>query len=112
MLAVDLDPHAVAQARESAWASGLDALITVRRAGLGMLDPDEVAGRVVLVNAPRVAQDALLSVDGAPVPTGVLVSGLQADDMREVTGAWEARGLQVTRADSVGRWHAVALRAP
>lgn len=112
VLAVDLDPHAVAQARESAWASGLDALITVRRAGLGMLDPDEVAGHVVLVNAPRVAQDALLSVAGAPVPTGILVSGLQADDMREVTGAWEARGLQVARADGVGRWHAVALRAP
>ena len=104
-------PRAVAQARESAWASGLDALITVRRAGLGMLEPDEVAGHVVLVNAPRVAQDALLSVAGAPVPTGVLVSGLQADDMSEVMGAWEARGLRVARADSVGRWHAAALRA-
>ena len=112
VLAVDLDPHAVAQARESAWASGLDAMVTVRRAALNVLAPEEVAGRVVLVNAPRIAQDALLAVPGDPVPAAVLISGLQADDMHEVAGAWEARGLMVTRSDAVGRWHAVALGAP
>jgi len=109
VLAVDLDPHAVMQARESAWASGLDALVTVRRAALNVLAPDEVAGRVVLVNAPRVAQDALLSVPGEPVPAAVLVSGLQADDMASVVDAWGMRGLVQARRESVGRWHAVAL---
>lgn len=112
VLAVDLDPHAVAQARESAWASGLDALVSVRRAALNVLAPDDVAGRVVLVNAPRMAQDALLSVPGDPVPAAVLISGLQADDMNEVAGAWEARGLLVTRSDAVGRWQAATLGTP
>ncbi|MFM8828944.1 MAG: 50S ribosomal protein L11 methyltransferase [Actinomycetota bacterium] len=111
VLAVDLDPHAVTQARESAWASGLDALVSVRRAALGVLAPDEVADRVVLGNAPRVAQDALLSVPGEPAPQAVLISGLQADDMDHVAAAWGTRGLVQVRRESVGRWHATALRA-
>ena len=111
VLAVDLDPHAVTQARESAWASGLDSLVSVRRAALNVLAPDDVAGRVVLVNAPRVAQDALLSVPGDPIPTGVLISGLQQEDMDEVIAAWCARGLLACRRESVGRWHAACLRA-
>lgn len=111
VLAVDADPHAVTQARESAWASGLDAMVAVRRAGLQSLSHDEVHGRVVLVNAPRVAQDALLSVPDDPVPSAVLISGLQADAMDEVAGAWGERGLRLHRREAMGRWQVAVLRA-
>lgn len=107
--AVDLEPRAVTQARESVRASGLDDLVVVRHMGLHALDPDEVAGRVVLANAPRVAQDALLAVPGRPVPAGVLLSGLQFGPMDEVAGRWAARGLRVARRHAVGRWEAAIL---
>ena len=109
VMAVDLDPRAVTQARESAWASGLDALVSVRHVGLHALDPDELAGRVVLANAPRVAQDALLAVPGSPPPMGLMISGLQSGPMDEVAALWGERGLRVARRDAVGRWEAAVL---
>lgn len=109
VLAVDVEPRAITQARESAWASGLDALVTVHRVGLGALSPDQVAGRVVLANCPRVAHDDLLSVDGHPVPRGLLLSGLQSVPMDEVVAAWRARGLSAVRREAVGRWEAAVL---
>jgi len=108
VLAVDLDPYAVTQARESAWASGLDALVSVRRAAIDLTAPDEVRARVVLANAPLVAQRALLAVPGEPAPPGMVVSGLQQDSMDEVLAAWEERGLVVVRREAVGRWQAAA----
>lgn len=111
VLAVDLDPYAVTQARESAWASGLDALVSVRRAAIDLTAPDEVRARVVLANAPLVAQRALLAVPGEPAPPGMVVSGLQQDSMDEVLAAWEERGLVVVRREAVGRWQAAAAVA-
>jgi hypothetical protein len=108
VLAVDVEPRAVAQARESAWASGLDAMVTVRRAMLGTLVPDVVQGRVVLANCPRPAHDALLSLD-MPPPPGLLLSGLQPSAMDEVIAAWGARGPAPVRRESVGRWEAAVL---
>lgn len=107
--AVDLDPRAVTQTRESALASGLDAVVHVRRGALGALDPDEIDGRVVMANAPRAAHDGLLAVPGDPVPAGLLLSGLQPTAMDEVTAAWGERGLRTRRRDAVGRWEAAVL---
>jgi len=70
-----------------------------------------VHGRVVLVNAPRVAQDALLSVPDDPVPSAVLISGLSSGAMDEVIGAWAPRGLRAGRREAAGRWHAATLHA-
>ncbi len=109
VLAVDVEPRAVAQARESAWASGLDALVSARRTGLGALATDEVHGHVVMANCPRVAHDALLSVPGHPVPSGLMLSGLQAAPMDEVIAAWGARGLAPARRERMGRWEAAVL---
>lgn len=106
VLAVDLDPYAVTQARESAWASGLDALVSVRRAAIDAIDPEEVRARVVLINAPLVAQHALLAVPGDPAPPALLISGLQEQPMDEVLAAWAGRGLAVVRREAVGRWQA------
>lgn len=111
VLAVDLDPYAVTQARESAWASGLDALVAVRRAAIDLTAPEEVRARVVLINAPLVAQRALLAVPEDPVPPGVLVSGLQEEPMDEVLAAWGERGLAVVRREAVGRWQAAVAVA-
>lgn len=109
VVAVDLDPRAVTQAAASVAASGLASLVTVRRGALDALDPGEVDSQVVLANAPRQAQDALLRVPGTPVPRGVLLSGLQPGPMDEVCAEWVARGLAVARRDAVGRWQAAVL---
>ncbi len=109
--AVDLDPRAVAQTRESAWASGLDATVSVRRAALDVLAHDEVHGHVVLANAPAAAQQALLAAGAAPVPAAVLLSGLQAPSMDEVVAAWEERGMRLARRDAMGRWQAAVVLA-
>ncbi len=109
--AVDLDPRAVTQARESVRASGLDGLVAVRRAPLDTLTHEDVHDRVVLANVPHMAHDALLGVGRTPVPTAVLLSGLQPEPMDAVIGEWERRGLHVIRRDSVGRWQAAVLRA-
>jgi SAM-dependent methyltransferase len=107
--AVDLDPRAVTQARASVVASGLGHAVTVRRAALDALARTQVHGRVVLANAPRQAHDAILRISGAPVPTGLVLSGLQPGPMDEVCAAWAARGLAVARRDGVGRWEAAVL---
>lgn len=111
VLAVDLDPYAITQARESAWASGLDALVSVRRGAIDAVDPDDVAQRVVLINAPLVAQRALLAVPDAPAPPALLISGLQEEPMDEVVAAWGERGLGPVRREAVGRWQAAVLVA-
>ena len=109
VVAVDLDPRAVAQARESAWASGLDARVTVRRGPLGALTAGAIDGRVVMANAPLPAQLGLLGVAGDPVPTALLLSGLQPDAMDEVTAVWSQRGLHEVRREGMGRWQAAVL---
>lgn len=109
VIAVDLDPRAVAQARESAWASGLDARVTVRRGALGALPAAAIDGRVVMANAPLPAQLDLLAVTGDPVPTALLLSGLQPDAMDDVTATWSERGLREARREGMGRWQAAVL---
>lgn len=109
VLAVDLDPRAVAQTAASADASGLAGRIVCRRSAFEQLDPHEIADRVVLSNAPRQAQDALLAVAGDPVPPAIVLSGLDAAGMDAVAGRWAARGLALRAQESTGRWQAAAL---
>jgi hypothetical protein len=110
VLAVDLDPRAVTQTIASAAASGLADQVECRRAAFDQLDPGDVSGRVVLANAPRAAQDALLAVPGDPSPPAIVLSGLDGDGMDAVAGRWAARGLTLVDRRSSGRWHAAALR--
>ncbi len=109
VLAVDLDSRAVSQTERSAVASDLDRMVTTRRGALDALAPDEVHGRVVLANAPRPAQDALLAVPGPPVPRALLMSGLVARDMDEIASTWARRGLRLAARECRGRWQAVVL---
>lgn len=111
VLAVDLDPRSVTQTLKSAVASGLSDAIVCRRAALDQLNGLDITSRVVLANAPRQAQDALLAVAGDPVPPALLLSGLNAADMDDVAEQWVARGMRVIRWDVTGRWQAAALVA-
>lgn len=111
VLAVDLDPRSVTQTLESAAASGLSGAIVCRRAALDQLDGLDITSRVMLANAPRQAQDALLAVPGEPAPPALLLSGLNAADMDEVAEHWVARGMRVTGRDTTGRWQAAMLVA-
>lgn len=108
-LAVDVDPRAVAQARKSAAASGLADSVECRRVALDHLDPADITGRVVLANAPRPAQDALLAVCGNDGPRALMISGLRPDGMAEVLAAWTVRGYDVVRCEQVGRWKCAVL---
>ena len=109
VLAVDLDPRAVTQTAASAEASGLSDRIECRRAAFDQIDPAQIARRVVLSNAPRQAQDALLAVAGDPAPPAIVLSGLDADGMDYVAGRWASRGLVLRARESRGRWQAAAL---
>lgn len=93
VLAVDVDPRAVAQAEASLAAAGLSGAVAVRRAPLGALDGVEIAGRVVLANVPAGAHAELLArVVGAPA--AVVLSGIRAPEASGLVTAWEACGLR------------------
>lgn len=109
VLAVDLDPRAVTQTAASAGASGLAGHIECRRLAFDQMDAREVAHRVVLANAPRQAQEALLAVAGRPAPPAIVLSGLDARAMDTVAGEWMSRGLVMRARESAGRWQAAAL---
>ena len=111
VLAVDLDPRSVTHTLEAVVASGLSDASVCRRAALDQLDRLAITGRVVLANAPRQAQDALLAVPGDPAPPALLLSGLNAADMDDVAEQWTARGMRVTARDATGRWQAAILVA-
>lgn len=99
VLAVDLDPRALAQARASLEAAGLLDAVTLRRARLGALGAEAIAGRVVLANVPAHAHAELLRARARPA--AVVLSGIRPSDVPALSAAWAARGL---RAD--GAWEA------
>ena len=102
MLALDIDPRAVAQAEASLAAAGLAGAVTVRRGPLGAIAGAEIAGRVMLANVPAGAQPALLGrVGGAPA--AVVLSGIRPPEAPALgrrlggprpapDGAWERGG--------------------
>ena len=93
VLAVDIDPRAVAQAEASLAAAGLAGAVTVRRAPLGAIAGAEIAGRVLLANVPAGAHAELLArVAGAPA--AVVLSGIRPSGAPSLAAAWEARGLR------------------
>jgi ribosomal protein L11 methyltransferase len=109
VLAVDADPHAVDQARRSVAASGLAGAVRVERAMLETLPPAAVEDRVVLANAPRPAQEALLRATRGVGLRALLVSGLRPGEVPAVVAAWRARGLRVVARARRGRWERLVL---
>jgi ribosomal protein L11 methyltransferase len=99
VLAVDVDPRAVAHARASLEAAGLGGAVGLRRADLAALTAADLAGRVLLANVPLPAHRALLAIPAAPA--AAVLSGVRPGDAAALADAWAGRGL---RPD--GRWEA------
>jgi ribosomal protein L11 methylase PrmA len=112
VLAVDLDPLALAQARRAVAAAGLEERIELRRAAVGALAAAELAGRVLLANLPLVAQRALagrcLALGAAP--RAALLSGLRPGEAAELLAAYRRLGLRPVGAARRGRWERWSLR--
>ena len=96
VLACDLDARALDQARRSLDPAGRAASVELRRAPLGALSSDEIAGRVVLANVPGPAHRELLARTVAP-PRALVLSGVRAADAPALAAAWEARGVKTIR---------------
>jgi ribosomal protein L11 methyltransferase len=96
VLACDLDPRALEQARRSLVAAGRAADVELRRAPLAALDAAEIAGRTLLANVPLPAHRELLSRVEAP-PRAAILSGVRSPDAAALAAAWEAHGLAIAR---------------
>ncbi len=97
VLAVDLDPGAVAQTRASVAAAGCANLVEVRRQTVQMITADELSGRVVFANLLYSAQTKLLVRFDDP-PAAIVVSGLRPTDATHVVSAYQRMGLRHIRA--------------
>ena len=93
VLACDLDPRALDQAARSLAAAGLGGRVTLRRAALGALAPEDLAGAVLLANVPAAAHAELLGRVAGP-PAAALLSGLRPAEAGAVEAGWRARGLR------------------
>jgi ribosomal protein L11 methylase PrmA len=109
VLAVDVDPRAVAHAGASLGAAGLLAAVEVRRAPLATLAAGDIAGRVVLANVPHPAHRALLDAAGDTPPAAAVLSGIRPGDAPALADAWAARGLRPDGAWEAGGWACLRL---
>jgi ribosomal protein L11 methyltransferase len=96
VVACDLDPRAVDQARRSLEAAGRRAEVDLRQGPLSALAARELAGRTVLANVPLPAHHALLERVGAP-PRTVVLSGIREPQVAALEQAWSAHGLHAQR---------------
>lgn len=111
VVAVDVDPRAVAHAAASLRAAGLAAAVALRRAPLAALAPAELAGRALLANVPLPAQRALLAAAAGGRPAALVLSGIRPADAPALLGAWAARGLRPDGAWERGGWACLRMVA-
>lgn len=96
VVACDLDPRAVDQARRSLTAAGRAARVDLRQGPLAALATHEIAGRVLLANVPLAAHHSLLA-RVAETPRTVVLSGIRDAQVGALEGAWTAAGLRTRR---------------
>ena len=96
VIACDLDPRAVDQARRSLAAAGRAVDVDLRQGPLTALAPSEIAGCTLLANIPLAAHRALLACVGPP-PRAVVLSGVRDPDAPALAAAWAAHGLRAVR---------------
>lgn len=97
VLAIDLDPSAVLQTRESADLAGVGAMVHTRRQAIQTLRPSDLKGVTVLANIPAAAHHALLGrLDAAP--TRVVLSGLRPAESGAVLERYRALGMHRDRS--------------
>ena len=103
VLACDLDPQAVTQARASAEASGLADQISVRQGPVEGLPQEALTGRVILANIPARAHAALLARLHVP-PPAALLSGLRTGEAAPIVAGYRRLGMRVAGAARQARW--------
>ena len=104
VVALDIDPHAVAQTRRGIEDVGLERLVDVRVAPIASLTESELDERVLLANIPLQAHHELLTRLGSARVAGVTLSGLRHEEAPQVVRAYRARGLRPIAAARAGRW--------
>jgi ribosomal protein L11 methyltransferase len=103
VLAIDLDPAAIAQTRASLQRAACSDRVEVRRQPVQGLSALDLTGRVVFANIPVAAHAALLARYADP-PRAVVVSGLRPDEAPDIVRAYRRLGLRHTRAARRGRF--------
>jgi ribosomal protein L11 methyltransferase len=93
VIALDVDPRAVDQARRSLAAAGRAGTVEVRRAPIESLAAADLAGRALLANVPEGAQRALLARVSGP-PSAIVLSGIRPAAAGALRDAWQAHGLR------------------
>ena len=97
VLAVDVDPAAIAQTRAAAALAGCEHHIESRRQPIEMLTGAELAGRVVFANIPISAHAALINRFDAP-PAAIVLSGLRPEQAKPIVTVYRDMGLRHVRA--------------
>lgn len=110
VLAIDLDPAAVAQTNASAASAGCATLIEAHRRPLQTLARAELDGRVVFANLPAHAHRLLVDRI-ATCPRAVVLSGVRAADASLIVAAYRRLGLRRVHAARRGAFHCHVLVA-
>ena len=109
VLAIDLEPGAVAQTQQSLSAARLATDAQVVCEGVAQLTFEEISGRVILANMPREPQWALRERIGDQTPVAVLLSGLRPGEAAPLVASYRELGLRPHRATRRGRWECWVL---
>lgn len=108
VLAIDLDPAAVCQARASCDRAGCGALVTVARRGAHALTADDLAGRVVVANVPAAAHRVLASHRLEAI-AALVASGVREDDLPALVAGYRAAGLSAGTVSVRSRFACITL---
>jgi ribosomal protein L11 methylase PrmA len=104
VLAVDLDPAAIAQTQASTKQAECGHLVEVRRQPVQSLAAVELAGRVVFANVPAPTHRLLVVRFTADPPAAVVLSGLRPHEASPIVSAYQRLGLRRVRAARRGRF--------
>lgn len=112
VLAIDLDPAAVAQTRASVDLAGVGPLVETRRQAIQTCPTDELPGKTLFANMPASSHDALLR-RLRTAPPAVVVSGLCSEEAAPVVNRYRSLGMRRVRSTRIGRFDChVLVRAP
>ena len=101
VLAVDLDPAAVAQTRSSADRSGVGSLVVTRRQAVETFPSADLTGVAVFANIPAGAHTALLR-RFEMAPAAVVLSGVRPADAGPLVAAYRRLGMRRARSSRMG----------
>jgi ribosomal protein L11 methyltransferase len=110
VVAIDLDPSAVAQTQMSVDLAGVGAMVEVRHQAIETVAGAALTGATVLANVPAAAHHALLRrFDTAP--SSVVLSGLRPEEAPVVLDGYRNIGMRRVRSMRVGRFDCHVMTA-